>query len=535
MRAIQVFITLLGALWIGLVTAAVVFAESPPLTLSVTPDAVVLAPGEAAQDIVTAKISITTVQSITLTAFADATVDVTINAPERTRPPLRGDVVWTVTITRSNTGRPAGKVYFRADYQMKESDGQLVPGVTTAPLDIQERIPDTIDKVVTANLETALETLQDQQSRQVFVVVKNISNVPVTVTHIKVWPIPRITTAVEELGTGFRLEPQQSNPFSMTLTAGDAVQSGKHLLIVRVDIEWEKAGQRTTGSLVLDKDFTVGVFGESAILQVTTIPSVMFLPGFLFVTTLVLLVKWSWHKPLLDLDFKKPEFWFVAVTISLIAILLYPLLTGPFLSFLLRRPMSSRDYLQGYGFNDILLLWLGAVLLGLFVWVAGSTTVWLGLKGRNALVVFRAWRERTRRTALVPSEDDSPLVILRKIANNQKGFDLRQVKYPGGDASQYVFVLPSGFPEPGKIWVVPRIRLQWRKATDRFKDEFDVLKSNEQDTRTLIRTLERWLDPRDPVVELDWDRSGAHIRQPKLVEQNQTEGLVNREPFIASA
>ncbi len=125
MRAIHVLLTLLAALGIGLVVAVNVYAESPALALSVTPNVVTLAPAETAQSVVTARIPITTVQSITLTAFADATVDVAINDPARTGPSLRGDVAWTVAITRSNTGRPAGKVYFRADYQTKESDGQL--------------------------------------------------------------------------------------------------------------------------------------------------------------------------------------------------------------------------------------------------------------------------------------------------------------------------------------------------------------------------------------------------------------------------
>ena len=56
MRAINVVLTLLGALWIGSLTVAAVYAQSSPLLLSVTPDVVALAPGETAQTIVTAKI-----------------------------------------------------------------------------------------------------------------------------------------------------------------------------------------------------------------------------------------------------------------------------------------------------------------------------------------------------------------------------------------------------------------------------------------------------------------------------------------------
>jgi len=518
---------LLGVISISLAITPISYAESPPLTLSITPNAVSLSPGERAQTLVTATVATTTVQSITLSAFSDATVDVAISDPARTGSPLRGDVAWVVAIARSDTGRPTRKVLFRADYQVRDSDGQITPGVATAALDVQERIPGAIDQVVTATLDTAIETLQDQQTRQVFIVVENISSVPVTVTAIRTWPVPRIATSTEDLGTGFRLEPQQSNPFPIQLTAGDAVQSGKHLLVVRVDVEWDKAGLHTDGSLVLNKELSVGVFGESAILQATTIPSVMLLPGFLFVTALALLINWSGRKAPLDLDlldFKKPGFWLVAITVSLIFILFYPFLTGPLISAILRRPMVARDYLQGYGFNDILMLWLGALLAALVAFVGGVALAWIWREGRGGIAAFRAWRERERRAPLVPTPDDSPLLALRKIANNQKGFDLKEVMYPKGTAPQYVFELPSGFPEPGKVWVAPRVRLRWRKDDDRLKDGFDVLNSKEHDTRTLVRTLERWLNPEDPIIELDWE-SGAEVSQPKLWRKTRPESF----------
>jgi hypothetical protein len=467
-----------------------------------------------------------------LTAFTDAAVKLEIDELKRSQPPLRGDLAWKVSISPSATGRPTGKIYFRADYQIKESDGQLVPGIIMTTLDIQERVPDTIDKVVTASLETGIENFQDQQARQVFVVVKNISNVPMTVTGIHAWSPPDITPTVENLGPGLRLEPQQSNPFMMTLTASDAIQSGKHLLVVRVDAEWDKAGQHTKGSIVLNKDFTVSVFGESAILQATTIPSVMLLPGFLLVATLIMLVRWSWKKTILDLDFKKPEFYVIAITISLVIIAFYPQITGPLLTVLYRRPMSSRNYLQSYGFNDILLLWLGAVVLGVLIWVIGSAGFWLFQWGFNHVKAFLDKREREKQMALVPFPKDSPLITLRKIANNQGGSDLQQAHYPLGDQASSVFILPSGFPEPDKVWVAPRIRLQWRKDNDSLKDELDRLLSQPRSMRELVEKLEAWVNPLDPVIDLDWERTKGLVKSPTLVYENQIKKVAQSDPFI---
>jgi hypothetical protein len=290
-----------------------------------------------------------------------------------------------------------------------------------------------------------------------------------------------------------------------------------------VDAEWEKAGQRTTGSLVLDKDFTVGVFGESAILQATAIPSVMLLPGFLLVTTLILLIKASWKTGLLQLDLKKPEFWFFSITVSLVIFLLYPWLSGPLLSVLFRQPVSSRDYIQGYGFYDILLLWLGAILLGCLIWAVGSAGLWLGLR----------IRER-RREALVPNKDDEPFTILRKIAANRQGFDLQEVRYPRDTGTQPLFLLPSGFPEPGKVWVAPRIQLRWLKDDDDLKDEFEDLQSEPQDIQTLINTLEGWRKPPTQVIILEWDQGGGAIQGPVLVDEAQVVVLAASDTFITS-
>jgi hypothetical protein len=523
-------------LGIGLAMATVAYAQTSVLSLAVTPNSIALNPGEAAQVIVVANIPVTTVQSVTLTAFTHAGAVVSIQDPAHSRQPLQGDLTWTITITRADPGSPTGKVFLRANYLMQTGGGPVVAGVSTASVEIQDRVQEAMDKVVIANLETALDSIQDLQSRQAFVVVKNISRVPITVTRIVAWPIPMITSTVQDLGSGYPLAPQETHPFTMTLNAGDAVQTGKHLLVVQMDAEWTLNGQRMTGSTVLNKEFQAGVFGESAILQATGIPSLMLLPGFLFLITLTLIVKYTWKKSLLDLDFKKPEFWYIAITISLLAVWGYPTLTGPFLSRVLGQPMSSRDLLQGYGFNDILLLWLGAVVFGLLVWAVGSTLLYMALKVREAQAADRARQERQRRERLIPTRNDLPLIILRKIANNRKGLDLEQKRYIRGNESQPVFVLPTGYPEEGKVWVAPRIKINWRNADEEQKDQLDKARADAQSIRDLIDMLEEWQNRQDPIVELGWDKAGPLIRGPEQVDETQVKEMpITGDSFFAPA
>jgi len=526
MRSIIVFLALLSTLCFGLSPAGNAWAQSPAISLSATPDTLTLAPCSSGQTIVIAKIPVAKVLSISLSAFTETGVDITIKDPVRRRPPLQGDVSWTVVLKRSKTGLPTGKVYLRADYLMKGKDGQLSPGVIIVPLEIQEQIPDVIDKMVTVDLQTSLETLQDRQSRQVFIIVKNVSHVPVTVVSVTPFTIPGITPTVQDLGTGLRLEPQQSHPVPITLTAGDRVEPGSHMLIVQIDVSWEKDGQQITGSLVLNKNFKVGVFGESAILETTTIPSVMLLPGCLFVITIYYLTKLLWRKTLPDLDFKTPPFWVISTTFSLLVILFYKKVTGPALSWLFGSPMSSGDYLQSYGFNDILRLWLGAVLFGSIVWVGvsilylfGKAALWLGMWIRRV-------RAAARLAEYVPAEGDLPWATLRKIANNQNWLDLPEADFSKGDPAQKerVFVLPSGLKEPGKVWVTPRIGLSWIKEDEALKDEFDQLLGKPEDINPLIRKLGEWLDPDNRVAKLDWSYvDGSVITGPQQVEENQIE------------
>jgi hypothetical protein len=544
MRLIRVLVALFVAGSIGLMTGVAVGAQLPSIALSLTPATLTLGPAEMAQVIVVARIPVADLESITLSSFSDMEVAVQIADPVRSQPPLQGDQIWEVTLTRPGEGQPTGKVYFRANYQLRQSDGRLLPGVVVASLDVQERVPDPIENVITAKLETTLDTLQDRQTRQAFVVVRNISDVPVTVTQITAWPMPDVTTTVEDLHGGVLLDPQQAHPIALTLTAGDSVQPGKHLLVIRADAEWKRGGRPMTGSLVLNHEFEASAFGESAILQVMGIPALLFLPGFLFVITLVLLVRWSWKTQLLglELDFKKPDFLWAAVTVSLLVVVLYPWLTGPFLSWLLRRPMTSRNLIQRYGFDDIVLLWFGAVLTGILCWVLGSSIYWLVGFVKKKLAERRerlereekdrldeearqeqarlAEQERLRRDSLVPTVSDLPLGALKKIAANNGWLNLKALKYTKDSKEQTVFPLPcpAQYAEKGKIWVAPNIVVE--TVNDKVDRERSNLSANPEDFGALIAQLEE--HEKAGVPSLDWERSGALISGPTLVDEGDT-------------
>ena len=62
-----------------------------------------------------------------------------------------------------------------------------------------------------------------------------------------------------------------------------------------------------------------------------------------------------------------PEFWFVAITLSLIAGLFYPLITSWF--------GRGRNYFLGYGIEDVIYVWCGSIVVGSFTFLLVLTAL----------------------------------------------------------------------------------------------------------------------------------------------------------------
>jgi hypothetical protein len=163
---------------------------------------------------------------------------------------------------------------------------------------------------------------------------------------------------VIDLPPNMTLAPQQSRAVPITVTAGNAVQPGKHLLLFEIDLEQVKYGYAWTETLIATQAFTIGILGESEILTAIGVPSFLLLPGFLIVVSFRMLWTGVPPKRRLDLDPKSADFWLIAILLSLGAAFLYPLLTG-----WLGQP---RNYLEGYGLRDIVNVWFGSVGLERF-------------------------------------------------------------------------------------------------------------------------------------------------------------------------
>src|SRR5262249_55672407 len=151
------------------------------------------------------------------------------------------------------------------------------------------------------------------------------------------------------------------------------------------------------------------VFGEGEVLgALTNVTSFLLLPGFLLVVMAGMVWRLFVPGTLRDKLVIGPStltdvrFLVIAVTCSL----LMAWQAYPWLSHLL--PIGQRNYLYGYGFQDIIWIWLIslAVEAALSLVVAGVASVGIG---------FRAWRDKSAAQKAF-YDTDPPLTALAKAA-----------------------------------------------------------------------------------------------------------------------
>jgi hypothetical protein len=505
------------ALGVALLLASGAAAESAP-SLTATPAEVALAAEESSDVLVVAKVGSLEVQSLVLSGFGDRGVSVEVEEPRQRRPTSQGDAHWKVTLRRSRADLTSGKVFLRADYQLGGGAGAAAEGVVVGTVSVSERLPENVEKLFSATLVAGFESLQDRQERPLYVVVKNLSPVPLTVTGIELLTIGQVAPH-RRFTMPTVLPPRGGRAFEFQLQAGDALPAGKHLLLAQVEGSWERAGLAGSGTVIEQREFTAGVFGESAILEATAIPSVLLLPGFLMLTAFGLPWGWtwkedkakegSWHKDILDLDFKKPGFWSLAITLSLAVALIYPLLTG-------------RSLVQAYGFKDIYLLWFGSVVVGMVAFGLGSFGRLAYLRHQASKEAQRARADEQRKRERTPHPNDQPLDLLRKIARVSEEFEIKPVRYPRGGEQDPVFLLDLPWAEPSpadEVWVAPKVRPEWRSDDDEVRDELTTLQEGKAKVAALIEKLDAWSAAQGPLKELRWNRRHPDVQVPTRLKR----------------
>jgi len=260
---------------------------------------------------------------------------------------------------------------------------------------------------------------------------------------------------------------------------------------LEVGIAHQKWGRPASGSLIVTQRLKVGVLGESDILKLLGVPSFLLLPGFLMVASFLAL--WVRVRPrkAVQLEVKSLEFWVIAITLSLLTAPLYPKITGVW--------ATSRNYLVAYGLRDIFYVWMGSIVVAVLAWV-------VMIEGME----LRAWMREVQRRRTVPSEEDEPIDILRKLAVHGMGFALKQAdSQVSGMSGRYFLVVPVTEGQT-EVWVAPPIIMEWtNQANEAYRRRLTEQLNKVEDAAGMVTCIEEGQPPNREMIVLRW-KSGGH-------------------------
>ena len=379
-----------------------------------------------------------------------------------------------------------GSLYARLDYRA----GGTAHIQTTAIKVSNRALPDA-DAIVAMSVEGALDTLQQRHNGTVNLILTNKSTAPIAVVSVK----PSGPSTVTFKPTAFapaqplQIPPRQTRMLVFEVEANERVIPGKYLLVFTSDVRISTAGGIDVTS-VATKEINIGVFGESQVLQVLSVPSFLLLPGFLVLITAKML--WDRHVFRKSEDgtfpwtFPSPEFWVLAIMISGAAAFIYPLFGQP-------------SYLEGYGPTDVALVWLGAVVLGAVLYLG---PMWTRRKYLDA------------QAAKLFSASDDERTTLLKLAAVGARVELPRYRLTIDGAEVSAFrVNPDA--KQIDVWVFPAMQVT---PTTNIGDSYDAISSAANARNTVAAMLES-VGPavEDAKVTLKWRAQGA-FDGPRLVK-----------------
>ncbi len=471
----------------ALLLAAATSPLSAQITVGIVPDTVRVRPDRAGRAFLTlTNTDSSVVRDLRLEWLISDSLTVSLGDP------LLGELGPSEAVSYALTveGRPrAGgdrallNISFRSADEARRSVVTSIP-IAPAPLT-------TVSDVLTVEILTSLASLTDGASGTVHLRAENKSDFPVVLdtvrpdgpSFISFQPVP-----------GVEIPARGSAVIRVDLRAETRVRSGKHTLLFEVPVRWTGPDGPMEGTLILSREVDVGVLGESQILEILALPSFLFLPGFLMVVAFGMLRRARVADGTLSDDPKKPEFWLVAIGLSLMWVIVVPALGG-------------RDYLlDGYGIRDIAWVWFVSVLLGVVVAL-----------GVGVIKSYRARQAAADLAASVPDPDDEPTDALRKLARSgHTGVQVVQVVLTLADGAKVQAYLLADPAEDGRLWVAPPIQYEWADGVGTEPRKTLSLALTQGDLAKLADTFEA-LDDQKHFKDVSWAARGK-LRAPAPVE-----------------
>ena len=416
------------------------------------------------------------------------------------------------------------------------------------------------DDLVTVNLQSTLTELNDFRPGYIYLVVANKSDTLLNVDRIEIAEYPdfidvkkssldSVVVSREKKSLFYpdkkTINAGESEVYEVFITASDQVKPGKHLLLFNVfyngwgpsetqaDSLSPKSSQSTlsvrvrhpmTGSVTQKHEVDVKVFGEGEILgALSNAVTFLMMPGFIMV--IVFAMAWKISAPVsyqekLPAWFKETkvadlQFWVIAITMSLImARWLYPILTQLFTS-------GRRNYLYGYGFYDIVMMWGFSVLVGGFT----------GLLSGGLLSLYRKKKYHESIHG-----DENPLVLLQKAVDlGMKEAMLKKITIKSTGKSGYV--VEQDAVDKDSLWVIPGIQVIWQAGADELNERFEQeIYDPKTKLAVLLGTLaegERQKQAGKGLEAIDWEKNTQFVERPLVVKKADFDSCQDTENIFS--
>ncbi len=401
-------------------------APAAPLQLEVVPQAVELSSCDerARLLVIVRNAGQHSASDLAITSFADVPIQLLPDKVAAKSLSAYQQVSWQFDV-QCRAAFLTGSLQIILSSRMPASGNGLLSQIVVKSIPVKIRESEPLEKIAAIDVKTTLESLSQSQKGELSVTVTNK-----TVRPIKASITPTAPSFIEydpRLKQDLTIQALRAETVTFSVTPKGRIRPGKQLLMLQVQIDTDH-GKR---DFVVTRELSMGILGESEILKLLGVPSLLLLPGFLAVSTWLLLWRLKVMRPpgsdSQPLEEKSSGFWLISITLSLV-------ISG---IFRLQRP----DFFSFYDLADLVFVWSASILLGLVVY--GLWRAWAN------------WRERST----YPGQKDSPEQVLRKIKQHSGDMAVARVKLKGCKEPAFLLMWHA----LGGAYVCPRMLLTWEQ------------------------------------------------------------------------
>lgn len=479
---------------------------SATITLVTNPRAIAIEPGTTERVEVIARASGSSATDNLRLSVAPA-AGVSHRVIGMTRPAARATaLVWIVEIAAAPDLRSDATLVFRLDQGRRPGARAASASLRVSPAAIAPGASQA-----TAELVLGADTLLDRQTGIVHLKITNLSNAELAITKVRFYR-PSFLRAGPVPAGPWRIAPRailiQPIRLSIASDSEHPLLSGRHPIVAVITVRRTSPERPWQGDIAASQTLSLGIPGLNEMQGLVQVPSFLLLPGFLIVTCFLLV--WRFRRPRAAGETGLAQFtigwspglWVVAITLSGVAVAIYPWLT--------RRALGARrDVLIGFDLSDVIRVWFWSMLAG-------------ALAAALARAMLAMWQWGRARYAFKGGED--PLAFLRRLQRKRVSHKFKYVSVDSDERRLHALDLET----PGDtVWAAPAIA--W-KPSDGFKSTEFVATIRTGTLDSLLGQIQAAIDT--GALTLEWQAASELSKPARVPRTRFATGLLDPTSII---